>query len=427
MSFRRPRGTRDFLPKEMEERRHLEAEMRKAFESYGYREISTPTFESMDLIKAKSGEEIIEHLYNFRDKSGRELALRPELTAPAMRLYVNKLQFEAKPLRLYYFGNCFRYERTQSGRYREFWQAGIELIGSEYPEAEGEVIALALNALEKIGLKSYDLHIGHIGVLRSILEESGVPEVEQNSVMRAIDKGAGLGGLLDKLGMPGEDRKRLLGILELAGSREEVMMRARKLLTGSIKANQELGRLEELLKILEGYQVTSYVLNLGIARGLDYYSGMVFEIYAHKLGAEKQICGGGSYALTKTFGGEETPTVGFAFGFDRLYLALKKEKPGFMPKAGPRCLVVATSEHLIKEAIRVSSGLRNNNSCELDIARRRLRKALSYADQRGFTHVAIVGDEEHAEGLIVIRDMASGEQRKVRLEELKNLRLEVKK
>lgn len=426
MRFERPRGTRDFLPQEMEERRYLEAGMREVFEGYGYREIATPTFESLALITAKSGEEIRERLYHFKDKSGRELALRPELTAPAMRLYVNQLQFEPKCVRLYYLGNCFRYERPQSGRYREFWQAGIELIGSPYPEAEGEVIAVALDALRKIGL-NFELHIGHIGILRQILKESGVVGEEQNAVMSAIDKGEGLEELLDDLGLIGEDRKRLRDILGLTGSKEEVIERARSLLGGLEEATQELSKLEELLRVLEGYQISRFVLNLGIARGLDYYSGMVFEIYAPRLGAEKQICGGGSYTLTKTFGGKEVPTVGFAFGFDRVYLALKKERPGFMPSSGARCLVVATGEHLLNDAVKVSRMLRNNNPCELELTRKKLKKALSYADQRGFTHVAIVGDEELKMGCVTLRNMASGEQRKIKLGELADLKLEVRR
>jgi histidyl-tRNA synthetase len=340
-----------------------------------------------------------------------------------MRLYVNQLQFEPKPLRLYYLGNCFRYERPQSGRYREFWQAGIELIGSPYHEAEGEVVAVAFDILRKTGLNS-ELHIGHIGILRQILEESGVEGEEQNAVMSAIDKGEDLEELLDALGLVGDDRRRLLDILKLRGSKEEVIERARTLLEGLKEATQELGKLEELLRVLEGYQISPYVLNLGIARGLDYYSGMVFEIYAPKLGAEKQICGGGSYTLAKTLGGEEIPTVGFAFGFDRVYLALKKEKHGFMPSSGARCLVVATGEHLLNDAVKVSRMLRNNNSCEMELMRKKLKKALSYAHQRGFTHVAIVGDEELEMGCIALRNMASGEQRKIKIGELADLKLE---
>ena len=141
--FKIPRGTRDFNPAEMQKRRYLEDSMKKTFKIFGYREVQTPMFENLDLFTAKSGEGIIEEIYSFADKGGRELALRPELTAPVIRFYVDKLQMEPKPLKLFYFGNCFRYDRPQKGRYREFRQAGCEIIGTDTPEALAELIALA--------------------------------------------------------------------------------------------------------------------------------------------------------------------------------------------------------------------------------------------------------------------------------------------
>ncbi|MCD6573425.1 MAG: ATP phosphoribosyltransferase regulatory subunit, partial [Thermoplasmata archaeon] len=143
MMIGKPRGTRDFLPEDMAKRRWLEEKIRDVFQKYGYEEIATPTIEHLELFTLKSGEQIMEELYAFEDKGGRKLALRPELTAPVMRLYVEKLQMEAKPLKFFYFGNCFRYDRSQKARYREFWQFGCELIGSNRPEAIAELIAMA--------------------------------------------------------------------------------------------------------------------------------------------------------------------------------------------------------------------------------------------------------------------------------------------
>lgn len=423
--YKAPRGTRDFLPDEMRDRRYVEACLRRVFEDYGYREIVTPTFETLELITAKSGEEIKEHLYHFKDKSGRNLALRPELTAPVMRLYVNKLQFEAKPLKLYYFGNCFRYERPQSGRYREFWQAGVELIGSPYPEAEAEVIVLAADALDRLGLKNYELAIGSIGTLRAVLEESGLKGEDQNPIMSAIDKGEGLQELLDQKNVGERERRILMGMLELRGDKDTVISSAEDLLDDSPKALKELENLKTLLGFLEEYGVDSYsyVLDLGIARGLDYYTGVVFEIYAPRLGAEKQVCGGGTYSLAEVFGGKPVATCGFAFGFDRLVLALKKERNSIAPSASRGCLVVPMGEGMLSTAIKASRYLRKNNLCELELGRRRLRKALSYADRRGFRYVAIVGESEVERGCVVIRDMESGEQREVEIEKLKELKL----
>ena len=158
--FKLPRGTTDFTPEEMEKRRYVEEKMASTFKSFGYREIQTPTFETLELFTAKSGDSIIDEIYAFSDKGGRELALRPELTAPVIRFYVDKLQMEPKPLKLYYFGNCFRYDRPQKGRYREFQQAGCEIIGADTPEAYAELIAMAYNILKNVGLKNIKLNIG---------------------------------------------------------------------------------------------------------------------------------------------------------------------------------------------------------------------------------------------------------------------------
>ena len=145
MEFNRPRGTRDFLFDEMRLRKEAESSLRNVFENYGYQEIKTPLFEELKLFTTKSGEEIVDQLYNFKDKSDREIALRPEITAPVARLYLNELQkTTSKPIKLYYYGSCFRYERPQKGRFRQFWQFGCELIGAKSPEGEGEVIAMCM-------------------------------------------------------------------------------------------------------------------------------------------------------------------------------------------------------------------------------------------------------------------------------------------
>ncbi|HDS59631.1 MAG TPA: histidine--tRNA ligase, partial [Thermoplasmatales archaeon] len=169
-SIGKPRGTRDFTPEEMERRRRVETALREVFRRYGYREVATPTMEHLELFTLKSGEAIVEETYAFTDKSGRELALRPELTAPVMRFYVEQMQMEPKPLKLLYFGNCFRYDRPQAGRYREFWQMGCELIGTRTPEALAELIALAYHALRGAGLEDILLRVGDLAPLRALLD-----------------------------------------------------------------------------------------------------------------------------------------------------------------------------------------------------------------------------------------------------------------
>jgi len=416
MEFPRPRGTRDFLPEEVKKRRKVENVIRETFEKFGYFEIITPTFENLDLITAKSGDEIREGIYHFKDKSNRDLALRPELTAPVMRLYVNEMQKRPKPVKLYYIGNCFRYERSQAGRYREFFQAGVESIGSPNPVADAEVIALAVKTLENLGLKKFRTSIGHIGILRGILTEEGVSEEEQNVIMGLIDKGekTQIVDAIQNKDFSQITKELLLKIIELKGEPADVLIKADELLN----EKEKITELKEIIDLLESFGVKDFQLNLGIARGLDYYTGIVFEIYAEGLGAQDQICGGGSYSLTEVFGGEKTATSGFAFGFDRIILALVAQDALGEDDNNIDYLVVSTSNDLIKKAIEISTKLRKNSTCELDIMGRKLGKALTYANNRGIPFVIIVGEEELKRGKVLKRDMETGEQIEIDIEGL---------
>jgi len=412
MMHANPRGTRDILPAEMEQRRKVEAKLRSIFERFGYREVQTPTFEHLELISAKSGEEIAEHLYAFEDKKGRRLALRPELSAPTIRLYVNSLRTRPKPRKLYYFENCFRYERPQKGRYREFWQAGVELIGSARPEAEAEVVALAERCLKELGLTRYTLSIGHLGLVRSLLEMHGVGEGMQNHILSLLDKGERQG--IEELNIPARAKSQLQRIIQLKGSWKGVKGEVEELLAGC--AGDLIEGFESFLEKLQLFGVERYRIDLGIARGLDYYTGMVFEIHAEGLGAQDQICGGGTYSLVKLLGGGDTPSCGFAFGFDRLMLAL--ESQGALPGARviPRVLVVPETWKGLNRAIKITSLLRKEVSCDLEIMGRKLSKSLAYADAESIPYVLIVPDEK-GDG-VILRDMASGEQKVLSPEEV---------
>ncbi|MBR3198223.1 MAG: histidine--tRNA ligase family protein, partial [Methanobrevibacter sp.] len=190
MEFTRPRGTRDFLFEEMRQRKQAEGTLRKVFESYGYQEIKTPLFEELSLFTTKSGEEIVDQLYNFKDKSDRELTLRPEITAPVARLYLNELEKTAvKPIKLYYYGSCFRYERPQKGRFRQFWQFGCELIGAKTPQGEAEVIALCSDAIQSLGITTADVNINHLGIIRGLFKHFDISTETQREIMVVIDKG----------------------------------------------------------------------------------------------------------------------------------------------------------------------------------------------------------------------------------------------
>ncbi|KAA0002140.1 MAG: histidine--tRNA ligase [Thermoplasmata archaeon] len=403
VSLSKPRGTRDFSPEEMERRRLIEKKMREVFKKYGYEEIATPTFEHLDLFTLKSGEGIIEETYAFSDKSGRMLALRPELTAPVMRFYVEKLQMRAKPLKLFYFGNCFRYDRPQSGRYREFWQMGCELIGSNQPEAIAELIALAYNVLKETGLNNVVLRIGNLDFLRSFMDKMGI--ANKGEVMRLIDKEE-----YDKL-------DEILGKNEYYDEFMEVLNEKDVSALKKFFSKGEIKKFEDVLTWLSSFNIP-YNIDLSIARGLDYYIGIVFEIDSPLLGAEKQICGGGEYSLVPLLGGKEVPTAGFALGFDRIMLALEKE--GFVfPPLEKGVYILPIGDEMRKEAVSLATELRKKGmKVEIDLMRRSIQKSLQYADKKGIKKVIILGEDEWEKGLVSIKDMDTGEQKEVKKEEL---------
>ncbi|MEC7589592.1 MAG: ATP phosphoribosyltransferase regulatory subunit, partial [Candidatus Thermoplasmatota archaeon] len=207
----RPRGTRDFTPKVMNRRLAFEQLLEDCARASGFNRVQTPIFESLELFTAKSGPGVIAQLYNFKDKGERQLTLRPELTAPVMRMIAEEMRNDTKPLRLSYYGQCYRYEEFKKGRYREFFQYGVELIGASGPLAEAEVIALAISMLDACGLKDWQIRIGHVGILKGALSGLGLSldtpdggsEPPVASAMRFLDKGddAGLANLLESNGI----------------------------------------------------------------------------------------------------------------------------------------------------------------------------------------------------------------------------------
>ncbi|RZN67957.1 MAG: histidine--tRNA ligase [Candidatus Methanolliviera hydrocarbonicum] len=402
----RPRGTRDFLPEEMRRRRFVERKMRESVERWGYEEIKTPTFEHLDLFTLKSGEDIVDEIYSFEDKGGRKLALRPELTAPVIRFYVNELQNEPKPLRFYYFDDCFRYERPQKGRFREFWQFGIELIGGRRDLANFEMITLSVDILRNIGLGKFDLHVGDVSLLKKAVssQRDDLDEEKERKIFRLMDK-KDEEGLKTYLAEIGIDAENLSFLMNVSGNQRFVStsdpIEEAKRIFGDI---DEIKQLSTLLGLLNAYEIYPKI-DLSIARGLDYYTGIVFEIYAEEgLGAQRQICGGGEYDLIELFGGREERSRGFAFGFDRIMEVLKIEK-----EEENRIMVISTDD-CRREGIKVARKLRKKFKVELDVMGRSLKSQLSYANSKGVKKVVIVGKREVEGNFYTLKDMDSGEQ-----------------
>jgi histidyl-tRNA synthetase len=404
MKIQRPRGTRDFLPGESKKRLYIENKLRDTARRWGYQEVKTPTFEHTELFTIKSGEGILGEIYNFKDKGDREIALRPELTAPVMRMYVNELQRAPKPIKLYYFDNCFRYERPQKGRFREFWQFGAELIGSPMPEADAEVIALACTMLKEAGVDG-TLHVGHLGVIRTLF--TGLDEGVQSQIMRLVDKkdDKGLEEYLEEINADIDMREKLFELIGLTGN--DAVEEAKKL----VGANEDLNIFQALLNILDIYGL-DYTIDFGIARGLDYYTGMVFEIYSSELGAQNQVCGGGSYRLAQLFGGKDIDSTGFALGFDRVMEVCAIEPPA------ENIIVVIYFDTTRQDALRIAEALRKHFIVDIDVMGRGFGAQLKYANTIGAKWAVIVGEDEISQGKVGLKDMETHEQLQVDADKL---------
>jgi len=414
----KPRGTRDFDVYEMEKRRLVQAKMEDTFKRYGYKEIATPTIEHLELFELKSGDVIIDELYSFKDKGDRDLALRPELTAPVMRFYTEKLQMETKPLKFYYFGSCFRYDRPQEGRYREFWQMGCELIGPSNPEAIAELIALAYFSIKNTGLQDIRLCIGNLNLLKKSYLINDLPPASQAAIFRLLDKND-IDGMEQLLEQNHIESDNIIFFKEFLTSRSIDDIRSH--FKRSTVAQDDIDHFDKILEFLDLFGVpTKDVIKMNIARGLDYYTGVVFEIEAPILGAEKQLCGGGSYTLVPLLGGREIPTAGFAIGFDRVMMALEKENYEF-PFTSELIYVTSLDQDLDREVIKLVSQLRHVGfMVDFDLMNRTISKSLKYADKIGAQKAIILGRNEWDQGNVVVKDMQSGEQQEVKKEALES-------
>ena len=437
MEFTRPRGTRDFLFDEMRERKKCEATLRKVFETYAYQEIKTPLFEELSLFTTKSGDGIVDQLYNFTDKSNREIALRPEITAPVARLYINELQKTSKPIKLYYFGSCFRYERPQKGRFRQFWQFGCELIGANSPEGEVEAIAMAEQSLKNLGISTAEIHINHLGIIRGLFEHFKIDLEVQEQIMTLIDKGdlELFEKEIHENNLIGDSvlASILIKLTSLRGN-EEILNDVQNIIKNYKETFSSFHEFKELIKLLKSFKVSNYTLNLSVVRGLDYYTGIVFEIYVPELGAQKQIAGGGSYNLVQLFGGEKVESTGFAFGFDRLMNAIeynKNKDNNIGDKTNQTNQLIEDEDSIVdvfvapisqdtrKKSFEIGQILRANGiRAEIDLSRKKLKKLLNTANKLNAKYTILVGEDELEKSSVTIKNMSNGNQELVAIDSI---------
>ena len=407
------KGTFDILPEETPLWRHIEKIMREEAENYGYGEIRTPTFENTELFVRGVGDTtdvVQKEMYTFDDRDeGRSISLRPEGTASVARALIeNGRCSDPMPLKYYYIMSCFRHEKPQAGRSREFVQFGTEMFGSHSPASDATAIALANSVLVRLGLTNVKLHVNSIGCKECRPTYRAALVEYYNS---HIDT------LCDTCKTRLE--KNPLRLLDCKNPD------CHKLAEGAPKTVDHLcdgcnANFEMLKSALSAMKI-DYVVDSSIVRGLDYYTGTVFEFIAEGIGAQSTVCGGGRYdGLVSSLGGPELPGIGFGMGITRLILAMREMGLDNIEGEKPLIYIAALGERAMIKGLEITERLRREGKyAECDVVGRSLKAQMKYANKKGAKYTLIIGDSEVEAGVAQLRDMESGEQTEVNLDSFK--------
>ncbi|MEM1622968.1 MAG: histidine--tRNA ligase [Sulfolobales archaeon] len=419
------RGTRDILPPFSEYYQRLIMKFSELAESYGYRLIIVPTIEHFEVYEAKSGPGISKTMYVFQDKAGRTVCLRPEFTASIVRAYLKHLTAKPKPIKLYYYGQVFRYDEPQFGRYREFYQVGVEYIGEPRVYADVELFQLIRDFYRAIGLSNYVFRINDISIIRGLLTKWGVPEDYQDEVLHLIDKGEIDSALALVSGYTASGVSTLRKLLETkALTPDELKSELSKIELPQDVVGSGVSRLLELFEALLSLGIKAYV-DFRLVRGLAYYTGTIFEVSVPSFNLS--IGGGGRYdTLSKILGGVGVPATGFSLGVERTILALESEKAlGNLMRFRPRLMLVSLVSNVVY--IDEVSRILRESGFVTDVrysSKQRLSDLLSQAVKTGYDYVAIVGELEVMSRSVTVKHLKSGTQRTVSVDSLGKLGIE---
>jgi len=407
-TIRAIKGTQDILPEESIKWQSLEDEIRKISSYYGYQEIRTPAFEKTKLFSRSVGEEtdiVSKEMYSWTDQGGEDLTLKPELTASVARAFIQHNLGLISPVnKLYYIDALFRRERPQKGRYRQFHQFGVEAFGSEYPEIDAEVIALAISIFKSLGLEGLKLNLNSIGSpecrinYRAALQKFLKPhfsELTETSQKRFNDNP--------------------LRILDTKAPHEIKILENAPNISNYL-TNEDQTHFNEVIEYLDILEI-QYKLMPRLVRGLDYYTRTTFEITSSNLGAQNAICGGGRYdGLTEMLGGKPTPGIGFAAGMERVLLLMKSKQ---FNKNKVQIYIVSLGEKTRATVIKLAQDLRNQSlNTEFDLLRRSLKAQLKEANKMNVKYAIIIGDKELESNQLEVKDFLTGNQQKVELNKI---------
>ena len=406
MQIQSPKGTRDILPSDMQTWQWVEQTARSVFGTYGYQEIRTPIFESTDLFVRGVGDttDIVEkEMYTFNDRGNRSVSLRPEGTASVVRAMLqNRLMEGASVLKFYYIGQMFRYDRPQAGRYREFWQVGIEAFGADSPAIDAEIIAAGNQFFSTLGIKDLTLHLNSIG------DPACRPKYVEELTAYAKTH---LDELCGKCYARHErNPMRILDCKE-SGCRAVV---ANAPLLSNYLCDPCRENFDMVKSYLDGLEI-DYHEDPYVVRGLDYYSRTAFEFTAGGLGAQNAIGGGGRYDyLAEEIGGAATPGIGFALGMDRIIIALEAQEVTVPTSAPVDVYFTVLGDAAMPMALRLAQELRENGvKTDLEYKGRGLRAQMKTANKLNARYVVMIGEDEISNEAATVRDMGTGDQESV--------------
>jgi histidyl-tRNA synthetase len=408
----RPRGTNDILPGEVEKWQYIEEIARQVSGQFGYHEIRTPLFEHTELFLRGVGEttDIVEkEMYSFEDRGKRNITLRPEGTASTVRAFLeNKLYANPQPTKLFYIGPMFRYDRPQAGRYRQFHQFGIEVFGSHHPSVDAEVIGLACEYLERLGLNQLKVHINTVGCPKCR------PQYREALIKYFQDKK----DILCKTCL-GRLEKNPLRILDCKNTQCQELSLNVPTIQNSTCSECQI-HFQQVQNYLDSVGI-EYIVNPKLVRGLDYYTHTAFEILVQGIGAQSAICGGGRYnGLIEQCGGKPTPGIGFAMGMERLLLTLELQGISLIANYNnPEIYIATVGEETEQLAFRLAMQLRKKGiSVEKDYLDKSLKAQMKTADRLNVKYTLIIGEEEFEKNQVTIRNMATSQQNKIPISDI---------
>jgi histidyl-tRNA synthetase len=413
MKISKPRGTKDILPAEIYKWHHIENKIRSITALYNFKEIRTPTFESTELFNRSVGavtDIVGKEMYSFLDKGGNSITLKPEMTANVIRAYIeNNLSNDSQLHKLYYITNMFRYEKPQEGRYREHTQFGAEILGSYDVYSDVEVIMLAKEVYNSLGILDFKVKINTIGKLAERKKYIDILVNYLNEIKRTLSE---------------DSQKRLntnpLRILDSKNPADRnITNEAPKILDYLTEESRE--RFYNVLNKLETNNI-KYEVDFRLVRGLDYYTDTTFEFVSDKLGSQDAIGGGGRYdGLSETLGGKPTPGIGFGSGIERILIIAEKNKYRFPEEKSPEIYFICLNQDAKEMALKIIYDLRKSNIiCDFDLLTRSFKSQMREANKLNCKFVFIIGEEELKNQIGILKNMTDSTQLGVKFENLKD-------